>query len=653
MRQMQSSIPPFRLAEAGNGFWARYTELVRKTVIPYQWAALNDRVAGAQPSHAIRNFRIAAGLESGKFAGMVFQDSDVGKWIEAVAYALETRPDPALECLVDETVEILAKAQAVDGYLNTYFTLAEPGRRWSNLWECHELYCAGHLLEGAIAYYQATGKRRFLDLMCRYVDLIDRTFGTGPGQLRGYDGHEEIELALLRLFEVTGEDRHLQLARYFLEERGREPQFFHAQWEALGRRSHWTRTEVPEPKLTYWQSHLPVRQQKQAVGHAVRAVYLYTAMADLARRTHDAELAATCEALWRNVTRHQMYVTGGIGSTHSGEAFTFDHDLPNETAYAETCASVGLVFFARRMLELCPRAELADVTELALYNTVLASMSLDGQRFFYVNPLEVWPEASARNPDRQHVKAERQAWFGCACCPPNLARLLMSLGKYVCQVEGRTLFIHQYLSGTAPLPGADGARLEVETGYPHDGRIRLVLRGLAAPDFCLALRIPGWCRTFSLTRQGQRVEPAAGPDGYLRLHGPWQPDDELVLELALEAQVIEAHPQLRAGAGKVCLRRGPLVYCLEAVDNGANLSALALEVASALETRPAPELLPGAVKIIAQGWRRREQEWGDLPYRALGATAAEADPVELVAVPYHLWGNRGAAEMTVWVRRHC
>jgi DUF1680 family protein len=651
MHEAESNVPPFRLADAGNGFWARYARLVRSRVLPYQWDALNDRIVGAQPSGAIRNFRIAAGLESGEFVGMVFQDSDVGKWIEAVGHALRSQRDPGLEALVDETVEIMAQAQAPDGYLNTYFTLREPGRRWSNLWECHELYCAGHLLEGAIAYYQATGKRRFLDIMCRYVELIERTFGAKPGQLRGYDGHEELELALLQLFDVTGDPRHLELARYFLEERGREPYFFHVQWEALNHRSHWTRSEVPKPGLEYFQSHLPVRQQTEAAGHAVRAVYLYTAMAELARRTADVELRAACEALWKNLTRRQMYVTGGIGSTHRGEAFTCDFDLPNETAYAETCASIGLIFFAQRMLRLCPRAEFADVLELALYNTVLASMSLDGTRFFYVNPLEVWPRASARNPDRQHVKAERQGWFGCACCPPNLARLLMSLGQYVCQTDGLTLLVHQYVSGTVQLPGASaGALLEVETGYPYDGRVRLQLRGEAAADFCLALRIPGWCRGFVLTSRGQRVEHAVDSDGYLRLRGPWQRDHELVLDLELEVQPLEAHPEMRANAGKVSLRRGPLVYCLEARDNGDNLSALTLDVRSGFETQPAPELSPGAVKILARGWRRPAQEISDQPYRISGTTASADQPVTIVAVPYHSWGNRGTGEMAVWVR---
>ena len=381
----------------------------------------------------------------------------------------------------------------------------------------------------------------------------------------------------------------------------------------------------------------------------MRAVYLYTAMAELARRTADAELAATCETLWQSVTRRNLYVTGAIGSTHSGEAFTFDYDLPNETAYAETCASIGLVFFAERMLALRPRAELADVMELALYNAVLAGMSQDGRRFFYVNPLEVWPEASLKNPERKHVKAERQPWFGCACCPPNLARLLLSLGRYVCHAEGHTLLLHQYVSGKVPLPGADGAELEVETNYPNDGSILLVLRGDAPADFCLALRIPGWCQSFTLKNAGARFEQAPDPDGYVRLRGPFGNGHEIALELDLGVQALEAHPRIRASAGKICLRRGPLIYCLEAADNGENLSALTLDPASSFETREAPELGTGALKIVAKGFRRSDQGASAPPYSVASAVAQE--PVEMVAVPYYLWGNRGPGEMAVWVRR--
>jgi uncharacterized protein len=649
---MKSSSNAFKINEEPGSFWGRYLGLVRDTVLPYQWEALNDRIPEAAPSHAIRNFRIAAGLEEGEFFGMVFQDSDVGKWIEAVSYSLETHPDPALERLVDETVEVMAKAQAPDGYLNTYFTLKEPGKRWSNLWECHELYSAGHLLEGAIAYFQATGKRRFLDIMIRYVELIDATFGPRPGQIRGYDGHEEIELALLRLFDVTGDSRHLELARFFLEERGREPFFFHAQWEALGRRSHWTKNETGMPSLAYFQSHIPVRRQTEAVGHAVRAVYLYTAMAALAGHAQDGALLQACETLWNDVTKRQMYVTGGIGSTHHGEAFTFDYDLPNDTVYAETCASIGLIFFAQRMIEARPRSEFADVIELALYNTVLASMALDGRHFFYVNPLEVWPEASERNPGTFHVKAERQAWFGCACCPPNLSRLLMSLGRYACRLDKGTLMIHQYLPGSVSLPGRD-ASLEIRTAYPNEGRVSILFHGEVEPEFCLALRIPAWCRDFSLSSAGASIEDIKpDPDGYLRIHGPWRLHHEVVLNLTMELRVVEAHPRLRADAGKVCLCRGPLVYCLEETDNGPNLSALSLDEEGKFETRPADGLPPGTPSLVARGFRRETETWGEELYRDARPQASQEKAVELRAVPYHLWGNRAKGEMSVWLRRH-
>lgn len=405
-------------------FWNTYSDLVRETVIPYQWEALNDRVEDAEPSHAIRNFRIAAGLEQGEFGGWVFQDSDLYKWLEAVAYSLRHHPDQRLEKIADESIELIRQAQHDDGYLNTYFTIQEPGKQWTNLYEAHELYCAGHLIEAAVAYYQATGKRKLLDISCRFADLIDRMFGTKPGQIRAYCGHQEIELALIKLYGVTVEERYLNLSQYFIDERGKQPNYFIEEWERGSRTNIWSQGA---PNLEVYQSHLPVREQKVAVGHSVRAVYMCTAMADLARLTGDEGLKAACERLWSNTTGKQMYITGGIGSTHLGEAFTFDYDLPNDSVYAETCASIGLIFWARRMLQLEVKSEYADVLERALYNNVLGSMSMDGKHFFYVNPLEVWPEASLKNPDKHHVKPIRQKWFGCSCCPPNVARLLGSL----------------------------------------------------------------------------------------------------------------------------------------------------------------------------------------------------------------------------------
>jgi DUF1680 family protein len=346
------STLPLNQVTLRDTFWSHYLDLVRQTVIPYQWEALNDRIPDAEPSHAVKNFKIAAGLEAGEYGGLVFQDSDVAKWLEAVGYSLATHPDPALEQLADEVIAIIGKAQQPDGYLNTYFTLKEPGKRWTNLHECHELYCAGHMMEAAVAYLKGTGKRALLDIMCRFADYIDTVFGSEPGKIQGYDGHQEIELALVKLYEVTGNEKYLNLSRFFIDERGKTPNFFVEEWRGRRGLSHWTKKVEGEPNLAYNQSHKPVREQTEAVGHSVRAVYMYTAMADLAAQTGDEALYNACKRLWSNIITKQMYITGGIGSTHHGEAFTFDYDLPNDTVYAETCASIGLVFFAHRMLKM-------------------------------------------------------------------------------------------------------------------------------------------------------------------------------------------------------------------------------------------------------------------------------------------------------------
>jgi len=371
---------PLKNVKIEDNFWSRYINLIHKVVIPYQWDILNDAVPDAESSHAIKNFRIAAGLEQGEFYGMVFQDSDVAKWLEAVAYILEINPDPELERKADEVIEIIAKAQQPDGYLNTYFTLKEPANRWTNLRECHELYCAGHMIEAAVAYYNATGKRKLLDVMCKFVDYIDSVFGTEPGKLRGYDGHQEIELALFKLYETTGEEKYLKLSKYFIDERGQEPYYFDIESEKRGNTVFFP--DHPTYSRIYNQTHLPVREQFTAEGHAVRAVYMYSAMADIAVETNDEVLFEACKRLWHNIVTKRMYITGAIGSASYGEAFTFDYDLPNDTAYAETCASIGLIFFAHRMLKSDINSNYADVIECALYNTVLSGIAQDGKSFF-------------------------------------------------------------------------------------------------------------------------------------------------------------------------------------------------------------------------------------------------------------------------------
>jgi hypothetical protein len=643
-----------------DGFWGAFTELVRRTVIPYQWEALNDRLPDAEPSYAVSNFRVAAGDEAGKHGGMVFQDSDLAKWLEAVGYSLAGHPDPELERIADGMIDLIARAQQENGYLNTYFTLQEPGQMWTNLHEAHELYCAGHMMEAAVAYYESTGKRQLLDVVCKFADCIDTVFGREEGKLRGYDGHQEIELALVKLYEATGEERYLRLAQFFIDERGREPHFFIEECKLRDGYSHWRRAKQPIPtvsQLAYNQAHKPVREQDTAVGHSVRAMYMYTAMADLARLTGDRELHEACRRLWDNTTKKQMYITGGIGSTHHGEAFSFDYDLPNDTVYAETCASIGLIFFARRMLQLEAKSEYADVMERALYNNVIGSMSQDGKHYFYVNPLEVWPQASAGNPDRHHVKAVRQKWFGCSCCPPNVARLLSSLNEYIYTAAPaqNTVYAHLFIGSEAEFELAAGhVAIKQQSRLPWEGYVRFELEAVPDSAFTLALRIPAWCGGQAALKVNGATAVYEVRDGYALVSRRWSVGDSVEWEPAMEAKLIAAHPEIRANAGKAAIERGPLVYCLEEADNGSSpLASLSIAPRTKLQARYAPELLGGAVVIEAEGCVDDTASWrqeAEAPYRPLVQLQA-AQPVKLTAVPYYLWGNRRPGEMTVWIRR--
>ncbi|CAM4006418.1 glycoside hydrolase family 127 protein [Paenibacillus alkaliterrae] len=631
-------------------FWNYYINLVRDVVVPYQWEAINDRVEGAERSGAVNNFKIAAGLEKGDFYGFVFQDTDVAKWLEAVAYLLVTKRDAALEQVADDMIDIIGKAQQPSGYLNTYFTIKEPEAKWTNLTECHELYSAGHMIEAGVAYYQATGKRKLLDIVCRIADDIAVVFGDAPGQIAGYDGHQEVELALVKLYETTGERKYLEISRYFIDKRGQQPSFFVEEADRRGWTTHWNKNKI-HIDHEYFQAHKPVREQEAAVGHAVRVVYMLAGMADVARETGDQSLLEACRRLWDNIASKQMYITGGIGSMAHGEAFSFDYDLPNDTVYSETCASIGLIFFAHRMLQLEPNSRYADVMERALYNTVIAGMSRDGRHFFYVNPLEVTPEVcEGRNKNFNHVKPVRQEWFGCACCPPNIARLLASLGEYMYSVKENTVYSHLYIGGQVELMlGETKLQLNQHSSMPWEGKVRYEVTLQQPATFALALRLPDWSSKAEVLVNGKAYTIAnVTVDGYAIIDRQWITGDVAELVLEMPVMRVRSHPLVKQNAGKVALQRGPLVYCVEEADNGPQLQQLILPQDSKLEVA-SDEQLAGGLKVInAEAFRLEIEEWGTQLYRT--DSNIKLNPVDATFIPYYAWANRDKGEMSVWVK---
>ena len=661
------SLRDIRITDA---FWKGEMELVRTEVLPYQWAALNDKVEGAAPSFCMRNFRVAGKMnrekkEKGaefkepvytfrgfealpedpehledKFYGFVFQDSDFSKWIEAVGYSLTQHPDPELEKIADGAIDLVCAAQQEDGYLDTYYIINGRDKTFSNLRDHHELYCFGHLTEGAVAYYQATGKDKLLKAAERFADYIGNYFGSEEGKCKGYPGHEIAEMALVRLYQATNEAKYLELARFFVDERGKRPYYFdkeHPEAVCAGMEE--------DLRYQYHQAHLPVREQEEAVGHAVRAVYLYSGMADVARLTGDDALYAACETLWNSIVNEKMYITGGIGGTHIGEAFSFPYDLPNDTAYAETCASIGLVFFARRMLEIRPDAKYANVMERALYNGVLSGMALDGKSFFYVNPLEVNPEACRRDERKFHVKPVRQKWFGCACCPPNLARLLSSIGSYAYTESEDTLFVHLYVGGvlTKKVQGQE-VDVCVESGFPWDGNVKIRVCAKNVP-FRLALRIPDWCGSYEA--RGLEDAQTRIQDGYLYITKEWTEEDCIELTFPMDVKLIAANPRVREDAGKAAVMRGPIVYCLEEKDNGKDLHLISF--GANLKATVVDEKICGvpAKTIEMPGYRREAKEMTGL-YHTWRPENKKVTGLKLV--PYYMWANRSENEMQVWTR---
>lgn len=603
-------------------FWESLQTLIRTVVLPHQWNLLNDLVEGASSSHCVENFRIAAHEAQGDYDGMVFRDSDLYKWLEAVGYALTIDRDAKLESIADEAIALIGRAQCADGYINTYYTIKAPAERWNNLTEGHELYCAGHMFEAAVAYHQATGKPEFLAIACRFADCLCERFMDGN---HGYPGHPEVEAALVRLYEETGVERYLDLSRVFIDVRGVGEDLRAREEKAGGYTPIWN--HLKDMPASYLQDHLPVREQQEACGHAVRAMYLYSAMADLARLGGDKPLAQTCESLFDNATKRRMYVTGGIGSCSEGERFTLDYDLPNDLVYSETCASVGLMMFARRMWRLTDDAVCYDVWERALYNTVLAGMSQDGKHFFYVNPLEVSPDRIAETPALAHVLPQRPKWFGVPCCPPNLVRCVLSLGGYLYAQESETLTL---LSHIASNVDADGLTIHLAR---VDDRYTLSLDTSAKT---VRLRIPDG---FALAADFGKVE-----QGYLVFSHP-EGHGEYAYQLVPKLRVLHAHPRIAADAGKVCISYGSTVYCLEEADNGKYLCELALP-RNAVFTKTCPDWLPaGTFALQTKGVRYVAKNWS----AAYEACEPEAVPVTLTFIPYYLWANRGEGEMQVFI----
>lgn len=631
---------PLKQIQIDGGFWGSLMDRNRAITLPIQYKQCKD----------------TGRLESLKLTWKPgdanephhFWDSDIGKWIEAAAYSLANTADPALEKILDEVIDDFARVQRPDGYLNTYFITCNLQKRWTNLRDMHELYCAGHLIEGAVAYYEATGKRKFLDVMCRYADHIGRVFGRGKGQKRGFPGHEEIELALMKLHRVTNEPRYFELAKYFVDERGQTPHYFDVEARARGENPR----DFNQKNYEYNQAHLPVRDQSEVVGHSVRAVYLYCGMADVAVATGDKKLFRACRRLWENVVQKRMHITGGLGPLYSNEGFTCDYDLPNEGAYLETCAAIGLVFWAQRMLSAGLDSEYSDVMERALYNGTISGISADARHFFYGNPLAVHPGFDGNGHFiKKSFHYRRSEWFGCACCPPNIARMIAQFPSYIYSTGTHEIAVHQYAQSRAELPVArQTIRLDQQTNYPWDGKITFTVQPEKTAAWTLALRIPGWCCGAKLRVNGKSTPlPAITKKGYARVKRTWKSGDRVELILPMPVEKIEAHPAVRQDCGCVALQRGPVVYCLEETDNGKNLQDLQLGSTTKFKIRPGRSgILKGIPVIHATASRRNPADWQGPLYQRQSLPSKSC---QITAIPYYLWANRTPGEMLVWIRK--
>lgn len=542
----------------------------------------------------IRNFENAAKGE-GEHSGIFFDDSDVYKALEGMAYSLINNPDPELEKKADEWIDKFAAAQQPDGYINTFYTLTGLDKRWTNM-DKHEMYCAGHMIEAGVAYYQATGKRKLLDVCIRMTDHMMSQFG--PGKRHWVPGHEEIELALVKLYQTTQEQKYLDFAYWLLEERGH---------------GHGTMGDEGKWNPVYYQDIVPVRQLTDISGHAVRCMYLYCGMADVAALKNDTGYIAAIDRLWDDVVHRNMYITGGVGSSHDNEGFTEDYDLPNLDAYCETCASVGMVLWNQRMNQLTGDSKYIDILERSLYNGALAGISLGGDRFFYVNPLE--------SKGDHH----RQEWYGCACCPSQLSRFLPSIGNYIYASSDDALWVNLYIGNTGQIRiGETDILLTQETDYPWDGSVKLTISTSQPLEKEIRLRIPNWCKTYDLSINGKRIN-VSEKKGYAVIKD-WKSQDVIALDMDMPVEIVAADPHVKENFGKRAIQRGPLVYCMEEIDNPEYFDQIQLSPSTTFQTAFASDILNGIKTIKTNG-------------RAQSATF----------IPYYAWDNRKAGKMRVWI----
>lgn len=614
-------------------YWPRIQAMFRDQVLEKQWRILNGEVEieNVGRSHCVDNFRIMAGDMTEKFPGSYwFSDHELGKWMEAAAYGLALGAGENIREHMEYTIDLLARAQAEDGYLNTYYTLYEPGKRFTNFTTGHELLNAGNFLEAGIAYYLTGGGCRLLDITIRYIDLIYDMVMSADHPI--YDGHEEIEIALIKLYLLCGEEKYLNLARRFVDTRG------------VGRCLFLDEDSVrlPNVGMEYYQAHLPVREQKDALGHAVRATYLYTAMAELVAVAKDETLLQPVRTLWEDIIERKIYITGGIGSEHHGERFTSAYDLPNDSSYSETCAGIGLMMFARALLKLQPEAAVADQMEKVLYNTVLAGISVDGEHYFYVNPLSMKPTTAVYRQDLWQVRTKREEWMLCPCCPPNLVRLILSLNDYLYVVDEDSIYLNLLISNELELErGGKKQKLLVEGSEPWGGTLRVT----AESDITGAVYIkkPYWSGK-TVVRLNGEVCSYKCEDGYILLKD-LRSGDSVEIDFDMQARMVYANPHVDADCGKIAVEKGYLVYCTEQVDNGEDVFAITVE------TDQAPEVYTSSEdKLGGELHRIRLKGQKTRPIKSLYTfERPQTDPVTVELIPYYLWNNRGEGEMTVWL----